>query len=178
MPQLCSEACEMSLFHLESRSESSHDLQGRTPWGRPLSFRSPASLSPPGSHSSGPKQARCSLASGPFLLAGPLAWNAFPWISTWLTPSLSSAFLLRKLKTSQQSLLWPPYLKLYPWLSWSTLFCPVIPSLYYLRTFWVISFIYFLLRAEVLSVVFTDKPQMSRTVLGTWQPPARDLSTI
>lgn len=42
-PQLCSEACEMSPFHLESRSESSHDLQGRTPWGRPLSFRSPLS---------------------------------------------------------------------------------------------------------------------------------------
>lgn len=114
----------------------------------------------------------------PCLRAFPTCWSfgLECWISTWLAPSLSSAFLLRKLKTSQQSLLWPPYLKLDPWLSWSTLLCSVIPSMCYLRTFWVISFIYFLSRAEVLSVVFTDKPQISRTVLGTRQ--TKGLSTI
>lgn len=114
----------------------------------------------------------------PCLQAFPTCWSfgLECWISTRIAPSLSSAFLLRKLKTSQQSLLWPPYLKLYPWLYWSTLLCSVIPSMCYLRTFWVIFFIYFLSRAEVLSVVFTGKPLMSRIVLGTWQ--TKDLSTI
>ena len=178
MPQLCSKASDVSLW-LGVKIKI-------LPWPArphtvrvPSVFQMPCPSSLPSLLQLQPQTSQVLPCLRAFLLADPSLGMLLPEYPHGSLPRLLQSFFLKKKnkqKTSQWRLLWPPYLKLYP-----LTFLIHLALLYYSisRTFRVISFSLFIVRrAEVVSVLFTDKPQTSRTVLGTWQIPTKDSSTI
>lgn len=128
MPQLCSEVSNSSSIPLGIKVKV-------LPWPtRPHTIRMPSIFqipSPitllctptaPASLSSllFLKQARCSLASGPFCLLVPLLGPLFSEYPRNSLPHVLQSFKKKKKTMSQSSPQWPTYLKLYPRLSWST----------------------------------------------------------